>query len=219
MPRLLQDLQNDVVSFFRQTSNTSLNLFEIACLGKPELALQGELLHYLRTEGWLCVQEAGYRAPVNGSSRLEARNLDILVFDRTHAHFDAMCCIELKHFSANQGNPTALINGLEDDYKRQRPHHLNALPIMLIGMYTTINASPPFPLAPGLHRFARAVCGPVRSRSFDADLNAWKTKTIDQWLHGPDILSSVTGIPAHHCILQSEERLDGWVEACVGIRP
>lgn len=218
MSRTLQDLQNDVVSFFRQTNNTSLDLFEIACLGKPELTLQGELLHHLRAAGWLCVQEAGYRAPVNGSNKLESRNLDILVFDRTDKYFDTKCCVELKHFSANQGSSTTLIAGLEADYARPRPHHPGALPIMLIGMYTTIHSYSSRPAAPGLHRFGRAVCGPVRSSSFHTEFSVWKTKTASQWLHGPEILSRSTGIPTHHCVLQSGEQLDGWVEACVGIR-
>lgn len=216
MPRTLDELQTDVVDFFRQSNSNNLNLFEIACLGKPELALQGELLHHLRNKGWRCVQEAGFRAPVPGTDKLATCNLDILVFDRTQIDFTPVCCIELKHYSANQGDPKALIAALELDYGRPRPrHNTKPVPIMLVAMYTTVAKFSALPPPPGLHRFARAVCGPVRSCTFQSTFSNWYSPW---WICGPTALSKSTGIPSHSCVLQTGEQLTGWVEACVGIR-
>lgn len=157
--KTIKDLQDDVRTFFEPDRETNLNLFEIACLGKPELALQGELIHYLRTCNWFCVHEAGYRELPPGADKTSSPNLDILVFDRGEGNFMPFCCIELKHFSANQGPPNVLITGLSADYERPRPANV---PLMLVGMYTTIIRATNQPEPSGLHRFARAVCGPVK---------------------------------------------------------
>lgn len=48
---------------------TDLNLLGIASLCKPGLALQSELIHYLRTHNWFCLREAGAANSVPGMSR------------------------------------------------------------------------------------------------------------------------------------------------------
>lgn len=214
----LKDLQDDVRTFFEPDRKTDLNLFEIACLGKPELALQGELIHYLRTHKWFCVQEAGYRELPPGAVKASSPNLDILVFDRGEGDFMPFCCIELKHFSANQGPPNVLITGLSADYKRPRPANV---PLMLVGMYTTIIGATNQPESSGLHRFARAVCGPVKNSSaFQSTFKNWlgpqANRPASPWMHTPSIVSASPESPKS-CFLQTGEQLNGTVEAFIGV--
>jgi hypothetical protein len=213
----LQALQDDVGTFFLPHRETNLNLFEIACLGKPELALQGELIHYLRTRNWFCVQEAGYRELLPGAIKASSANLDILVFDRSEHHFTPLCCIELKHFSANQGPPNILIAGLSADYKRPRP---DKVPIMLIGIYTSIVAATNRPGPSGLHRFARAVCGPMKSTAFASTFKGWcgprTNPPASPWMHTPTIVSASPN-SLKSCFLHTGEQLSGTVEAFIGV--
>lgn len=225
MTQKLQALQADIRNFFLLSAGTKcdphLDLFEIACLGKPELALQGELLHYLRSNGWLCVQEAGYRTISGNPAKPVSSNIDLLVFDleaHRNGRFEPICTIELKHYSGNQGGAERPVMALERDCARARLfHNGRRVPIMLIGMYTTIDpvTAQPELATLGLHRFARAVYGPVRATNFHHVFSNWS----GVWVSQPSVISQCEGAPVRSCRLQSGEQLTGVVEAAIGIRP
>lgn len=143
------------------TQNDSPNRFRalglrLICLGNPERAVQGELLHYLRASNVNAVSECGLiehrPSPMKpGRRRL---NPDITVFD---ADWKPQCVIELKHFAANQGTVRPLVSNMQEDLLRHTEGPLGYLPIIRIGLYTEIHEiGSSFP--DGLYRFPQCYC-------------------------------------------------------------
>lgn len=219
--KCLEMLQHDVAAFFlphsqhKGSSGRKMKLVEIACLGKPEMTLQGELLFHLRTEGWNCVQEAGY------SQEDKKRNLDLLVFSDSnmcgsdHGPKDVLCCIELKHFSANQGEPTTLYNGLGEDAKLPRPKvGERKAPVMLVGMFTTIEFEGQACERDGLYRFFRSLS------QKKAKVRQFKKAFVDHQIGNPYFAPSIISrdddsLVQKFRLLSTGEEVTGSVEAYV----
>jgi hypothetical protein len=98
-------------------------------LGNPERTVQGELVHYLRDNNTNAVSECGV---VGDAARYSA---DVVVFD---THWNPVCIIELKHYSANQGKIDALLHNLAADAARHNEGPQGLLPLLQIGLYTEI---------------------------------------------------------------------------------
>jgi hypothetical protein len=111
-----------------------------------ERAVQGELVHHLRAAGVKAVAECGI------ASDLARHTADIGVFDQG---WRPICIIELKHFSANQGDIDELLSNMRAD---MRKHARGLLPLLQLGLYTEITAafSRDFPRPYGLYRFLAA---------------------------------------------------------------
>jgi hypothetical protein len=104
----------------------------LICLGNAERTVQGELVHYLRSGGFNAVSECG---TIDGTSR---NSVDVIIFDDD---WTAVCAIELKHYSANQGRVDALIFNMEGDAIRHYDGPQKLLPLIQIGLYSEISTS------------------------------------------------------------------------------
>jgi len=216
---LLKKLQADVAGFFSTPRPASgMSLFEIACWGNAEKTLQGELLCHLRSKDWFAVQEAGFLCASDIPRKFTERDIDILVFTRSPGASTMptpLCCIELKHFSSNQGSAKALCKGLDADMMRRHPHTGHAfVPLMQVAMYTTIATFDEKADKVGLHRFARSYCGPVKRRDFLNQFDSWRNGKA--WIIDPVIHQDTD--PYAACRLLSGETMTGKVDAFVGVR-
>lgn len=126
--------------------------FRLICLGNAEQTLQGELLCFLRSElahhGFTAVSECG--ASDFGQGRL---NPDIVIFD---GHWQPVCLIEIKHYSANQGSNLVVQNGLIADHARFEDVPLGDIPFIPLALYTEITACGELPIEYSLYRFVRS---------------------------------------------------------------
>lgn len=149
----IEEIYSKVVAFFKQSCGSSPdinppsgkpatsprgfgngNLLRIACMGNPEKTVQGELLAFLRSQGFFALSEAGFRELRSSTAwppRGADRHIDILVLDDDYLPMGA---IELKHYSAHQGDISPLCAGLVDDYDKSEH-----LPLIQVGVYTQVD--------------------------------------------------------------------------------
>lgn len=129
----------------------------LVSLGNPEKTVQGELLSFFNSsnnKGYRMVSECGI------FNRDLRRSLDLTVFDQ---NWRAICVIEIKHYSRNQGSLKALINGLALDRTRHVKIFGKKIPLIQIGLYTeVVDISIPFEndeerrkFANGFYRFVK----------------------------------------------------------------
>ena len=218
--QLLVRLMQDVLAFFNRSSDAATStrqlqampLIEVACLGNPERTMQSELHAYLRSRLWNSVCEMGYRhAP---GDRGDA---DIALFDSFHRDKVLLCVIELKHFSANQGDACTLTAGLDSDYRLSRP----SVPMMQIGLYTVVESITP-PLQPeydrGIYRFLNTYCRGTLPPRFTAGqiLRDWSATTAQTWLQPFEPVIGQT--PTASFWDDRNAFISGHVEYVVGIR-
>src|SRR5574344_417710 len=157
-------------------TNEELSLFECACLGNPEKAIKGEVLHHLRNKGIIAVEEVGYKGGSSVSSGTKSPDLDLCIFSKNHALEDV---IEFKHFTYNQPNIQEMFNNMKSDYDRTRPgkDQSTGEPVynpkfIEVGLYTNIESIEPKDnlKAPGLYRIRTYYSNPKDGKEGDTYL-------------------------------------------------
>lgn len=114
------DVYNQIKIFF---SNPHLPILEQLCRGKPEKIIQKLLFAYLQGSFGLSRVKAEVKYTchiplLTGNKSYTV--IDFIVLDENLR--DIICCIELKHYSANQGPLQRLLNGIARSGKQQRFH-------------------------------------------------------------------------------------------------
>lgn len=139
------DVYNQIQAFFR---NPPLPLLEQLCRGKPEIIIQKLLFAHLQNSFGLTQvkKEVRYTCHVQNSTgdKPSFTVIDFIVLDDNLS--DIICCIELKHYSANQGRLKRLLSGginrngkqqrfhLDDDFQKCRP----CVPLIQIGIFSAV---------------------------------------------------------------------------------
>lgn len=217
---LIFNLRKDIIEFFDRSSDIAestiklqaMPLIEVACLGNPERTIQSELHAFLRSRAWNSICEMGYR-----HSLTDRGNADIAVFDSFQEEKVLLCVIELKHFSANQGDANTLVAGLNKDYRLSRP----AVPMIQIGLYTAVESiTPPLrlPYDRGIYRFLNTYCRGILPPKFKAEnvLRDWITATASSWLQPFDPVVGKTATASFRD--DRNNFVSGYIEYMIGIR-
>ncbi|MGT2509521.1 hypothetical protein [Cupriavidus basilensis] len=120
------------------------DLLRIACLGNPEKTIQGALLVHLSNQlapyKFKVILECGMLLPglpETDRDLLSRLNIDLFVFDDA---WRPSVAIELKHYSANQGDVDALCNNMQQDAARLSVDWLQRYGVRLleVGLYTAV---------------------------------------------------------------------------------
>ena len=149
----------------------------LICLGNAEMTVQGELLCFLKNAAnesdAKVVSECGTSSAAGGI-RL---NPDITIFDSS---WNPTCLIELKHFSANQGPSTVLLQNMQLDRLRIKNSLLAGLPLVQVGLCTEVQNRGALGPEHGFYRFLRTWYTPSHYTQV-RNIGSSMTKGADGW--------------------------------------